>query len=136
MRIESQRMVVPQLDLKKIDPALVEAAQGMEANFLKQMIKVMRDSVPAGEDADNRAIQLFQGMLDESYADRTARTQGIGIAEMIIRHLTQQVEVAPPRRNDVTESSLVGEKTTPKNATPEWHTDESVKNSTPGDRRG
>lgn len=135
MQIQQKPMFVPALDMKKVDPRLVEAAQGMEANFLKQMVKVMRDSVPS-EDSDNRAIQLFQGMLDESYAEQTAKSQGIGLAEMIIRHMTQQVEVAPPRKDFVAENSLVGNEPAPvtQKSAEEWHYD-SVKIPTEADAK-
>lgn len=95
--------MVPALDLRRVDPKLVEAAQGMEANFLKQMLRQMRESVPENEETrSNQAIQLFRGMLDDHYAEETAKVQGIGISEMIVRYLTQQDTVAmPPRREPV-----------------------------------
>lgn len=99
-RVEGTRFVVPALDPRRVDPKLVEAAQGMEANFLKQMLRQMRESVPENEETrSNQAIQLFRGMLDDHYAEETAKVQGIGISEMIVRYLTQQDTVAlPPRR--------------------------------------
>ena len=88
---------LPQLHMDRVDPRLREAAEGMEANFMKQMVRAMRASVDENEETkNNQAIQLFRGMLDDHYAEQAARQAsggGIGIAEMIVRYLTQQNSV-------------------------------------------
>ncbi len=90
MKINSLNVVTP-LQLEKVDPQLVAAAKGMEANFLRQMVRTMRSSVPENEETqNNQALQLFRGMLDDHYAEAAAENNGIGIAELIIRHLTGQ----------------------------------------------
>lgn len=85
---------IPQLNMDRVDPKLMDAAKGMEANFLRQMMKTMRDSVGENEDdKNNQGLQIFRGMLDEHYADQAANKNSLGIAEMIVRYLTQQDSV-------------------------------------------
>lgn len=93
MKIVSN-MAVPALDMDRLDPNLVAAAKGMEANFMREMMKVMRNSVDESEDVrNNQSIQIFRGMLDDHYADAAANNNSLGIAEMIVRYLTQQQSV-------------------------------------------
>ena len=61
------------------DHPLWQAAQGLEANFLKEMMKNMRKTVQESPEMENsRGYQIFRGMLDEHYAETAAKTQGIG----------------------------------------------------------
>lgn len=84
------RTVVP-LDYSRLDKRLVNAARGMEANFMKQMVRTMRNSVQESpETKNNKGLQLFRGMLDDKYADTAANQGGVGIADLIIRHLLEQ----------------------------------------------
>ncbi len=79
---------------------LWKAAEGMEANFLKEMLKNMRKTVQESpEMQNNRGLQLFRGMLDEHYAETAAKTQGIGLAELIVKQVMEMQELA--RRQDV-----------------------------------
>jgi flagellar protein FlgJ len=83
------------------DSPLREAAQGMEANFLKELIRNMRNTVgESEEDQNNKGLQLFRGMLDEEYAQKSAKTQGIGLADLIVKQVTQLQE-AQDRRGPV-----------------------------------
>lgn len=84
------RTVVP-LDYSRLDQRLVKAARGMEANFMKQMVRAMRTSTQESpETKNNKGLQLFRGMLDDKYADSAADQGGVGIADLIIRHLLEQ----------------------------------------------
>lgn len=79
---------------------LWQAAQGMEANFLKQMIRNMRKTIPENPDlANSKGYQVFRGMLDDQYAETTAKTQGIGLAELIVKQVMEQQESARQRAN-------------------------------------
>ena len=103
---------LPQLRMDRVDPRLREAAEGMEANFMKQMVRAMRASVDENEETkNNQAIQLFRGMLDDHYAEQAARqASGGGIAEMIVRYLTQQnsVPLESGAKNFPDENASVG----------------------------
>ena len=70
---------------------LWKAAKGMEANFFKELVRKMRDTVEEGEDAKNdKALQLFRGMLDDEYAEKAVNVQGIGLAEVIVKQILEQ----------------------------------------------
>ena len=103
---------LPQLHMDRVDPRLREAAEGMEANFMKQMVRAMRGTVDeSAETKDNQSIQLFRGMLDDHYAEMATHQQnGIGIAEMIVRYLTQQnsVPLESGAKNFPDENASVG----------------------------
>lgn len=91
MKVPSQ-LPAPQPELsQQVDPRLWEAAKGMEANFLKELVRNMRKTVQEDPDTqNNRGLQIFRGMLDDEYAERAARVQGIGLAEMIVKQLLEQ----------------------------------------------
>lgn len=98
MRTQFPATIRP-IDYDRLDPQLVKAARGMEANFLKQMVRSMRNSVPESEESkNNKGLQLFRGMLDDTYAESAAGQGGIGIADLIIRHLLDQSNVAVPEQ--------------------------------------
>ncbi len=71
------------------DRALKEACQQFEAVFLAKLLDKMRDTVP--EDpllGDSRAHDVYYSMLDWELAQQMARTQGVGLAEMLYRQLS------------------------------------------------
>ena len=81
------------------DPAIVEAAQGMEAMFLDYMLKVMRQTVPKNEmDLESGATEIYRSMLDSEVAERAARTQGVGLADQLIDYLdsSRYTEIRKP----------------------------------------
>jgi hypothetical protein len=68
--------------------AIVASRGRHEANFLKEMLKNMRKTVQESpEMKNNRGFQIFRGMLDEQYAEIAAKTQGIGLAEIIVNQV-------------------------------------------------
>ncbi len=70
---------------------LYQAAQGMEAQFMKEMLRNMRKTVQESpEMAGNRGFQIFRGMLDDHYAEQAVKTQGIGLAELIVNQVLDQ----------------------------------------------
>lgn len=92
---------------------LWQAAEGMEANFLKEMLKNMRKTVQESpEMQNNRGYQIFRGMLDDQYAETAARTQGIGLAELIVRQVLEMQENAnhhgPAEVRDLNKSDVIG----------------------------
>jgi flagellar protein FlgJ len=70
------------------DPAIVEAAQGMEAMFLDYLMKVMRQTVPKNEmDLESGATEIYRSMLDSEVAQKSAQSQGVGLADQLIDYL-------------------------------------------------
>jgi flagellar protein FlgJ len=79
---------MPQVDRSKVDPKILEAAEGMEGMFLDYMMKVMRESVPKNEmDLESPASNVYRSMLDSEYAKQAAHHGGIGLADQIIAYL-------------------------------------------------
>jgi peptidoglycan hydrolase FlgJ len=92
---------------------LWEAAQGMEANFLKEMMRNMRKTVQESpEMANSRGYQVFRGMLDDHYAESAAKTQGIGLAELIVKQVMEMQEAArkqqAPAVRNLNKSDVIG----------------------------
>ena len=97
MKIENTPMPVPPTAEDRNSP-LWQAAQGMEANFLKEMIRNMRKTVQESPElANSKGYQVFRGMLDDHYAETTAKTQGIGLAELIVKQVMEMQEAARAR---------------------------------------
>ncbi len=68
-----------------------QAAQGFENQFVEQMVKEMRKSVHEDpEIANTPGHQIFQSWQDEQYANTITQTQGIGLAELIVRQLHEK----------------------------------------------
>lgn len=81
---------------------LWEAAQGMESQFMKEMLRNMRKTVQESpEMANNRGFQIFRGMLDDHYAEQAVKTQGIGLAEIIVNQVLESQRPAPPPEQQV-----------------------------------
>lgn len=77
------------------DHPLWQAAQGMEANFMKEMVRNMRKTVQESPEMEqSRGYQIFRGMLDDQYAEQAVKTQGIGLAELIVRQVMEMQENA------------------------------------------
>src|SRR4051812_33171109 len=56
---------LPSVDRTKVNPQIVQAAEGMEAMFLDYLMKTMRQTVPKNEmDLENPATEIYRGMLD------------------------------------------------------------------------
>ncbi len=73
------------VDRSKVDPGLVQAAEGLEAMFLDYMMKVMRQTIPKNDlDLESPATEIYRSMLDGETARVAARTGGVGLADQII----------------------------------------------------
>ncbi len=79
---------LPVIDRSKVDPKMIEAAEGMEAMFIDYMMKVMRETIPKNEmDLESPASQIYRGMQDTEYAQKAAHQGGIGLADQVIAYL-------------------------------------------------
>jgi flagellar protein FlgJ len=95
MKIENSPVPQPQPPAGDRESPLWQAAQGMEANFLKEMLRNMRKTIQESPElANSRGYQVFRGMLDDHYAETTAKTQGIGLAELIVKQVMEMQEAA------------------------------------------
>lgn len=76
---------------------LWQAAEGMEAQFLKEMLRNMRKTVQESPEMENsQGYKVFRGMLDDHYAETAARTQGIGLAEIIVKQVLEMQNAPAP----------------------------------------
>lgn len=76
------------VDRTKVDPQIVQAAEGMEAMFLDYLMKVMRDTVPSSEySMDTAATKIYRSMMDSEFSQTAARNGGVGLADQIIASL-------------------------------------------------
>ena len=66
-------------------PEMRKAAEGLEAVFTSQMLKAMRSTVEESEfSLHNSATDIYQGMLDQEYADTAAHMNSLGLSNQII----------------------------------------------------
>lgn len=79
-----QKPLTPEDQRQSLDPKLKEAANGLEAVFFSEMVKAMRGTVEPSEfSMHNSASDIYQGMLDAEYSETAARTNSLGLSEMI-----------------------------------------------------
>lgn len=74
------------------DNDLQKAAQQFEAIFLRNMLKEMRKTNEIFDSKDNPfnsdSVRMMQGFYDDQLCNSLAQQHGIGIAEMIVKHLS------------------------------------------------
>ncbi len=73
---------------KDPDQALKEVAKQFEALFVHMMLKSMREATPKDGMFDSQQTQFYTQMLDQQLA-QSMSSKGIGLADMMIRQLTQ-----------------------------------------------
>jgi peptidoglycan hydrolase FlgJ len=74
---------------------LRKAAAGMEAVFLEQLLKAMRETVPQDGALDSSAgEEMFTGMLDTHLSGVAAARQNRGLGEALYRQLARMLEVS------------------------------------------
>ena len=84
----SQLKKLPETKGVSDDAKLREAANDFEAIFIQQMLKTMRktsfesDLLPKSE-----GEKVFQSLLDEQYAQISAKSGSLGLGEMIYQQL-------------------------------------------------
>lgn len=70
------------------DEKLLEASQNLEAVFLNQLFKAMRETVPEGGLLDGgEGEELFTGMLDATMSEAMAKRLERGMAAGIYRQM-------------------------------------------------
>ena len=66
---------------------LKEVARQFESIFVNMMLKEARRTVFDGGIFSNQQMQMYQGMFDQQISVEMTKTQGIGLAQMIVRQL-------------------------------------------------
>lgn len=93
--------VRPELDIagaaRKLESAAPEearkAAEGFEAVFLNQFVGTMFEGMKTdGLFGGGAGEKMWQGFLVQHIADAFAQRGGIGIADMVMREITQSTE--------------------------------------------
>jgi flagellar protein FlgJ len=76
------------------DKALKTACKQFETHFIHQMLKEMRSTVSMGEGLipQNQGERMFKEMLDEEYAKNATEAGGIGLADMMFKQLSKDVQ--------------------------------------------
>ena len=73
------------VDADRASPEMMKAAEGLEAIFTQEMMKAMRGTVEKSEfSLRNSASDIYQGMLDQEYAEIAARQNSLGLSEQIV----------------------------------------------------
>ena len=73
---------------------LTEAAKEFEAIFTAQLLSTMRDTANQTDflGANSTSMKIFNSMLDEQYALRMAESGQLGLADMLVRQLSQYID--------------------------------------------
>jgi Rod binding domain-containing protein len=114
MEIRNQQPVAAQAPVSKDEEQLWQAAKGMEASFVKEMMRAMRKTVPESEEAqNNRGLQIFRGMLDDHYSESASNQgNGVGLAELIVKQVKEMAEQQRARGKvvirDLNKSDIIG----------------------------
>ena len=79
---------IPQVKNFSEETKLREAANDFEAIFVQQMLKTMRKtSLESNFIQKSEGEKYFRSMLDEHYAQLTAKSGSLGLGEMIYKQL-------------------------------------------------
>lgn len=78
------------------DPAaLREVARQFESIFTKMMLQSMRDASFGDPMFGSDQADMYQGMMDDQLAVHLSSGRGLGLAEMLIRQLSQGAPIEP-----------------------------------------
>jgi flagellar protein FlgJ len=78
---------------RKDEKALKEACTQFEGILLQMMYKQMKATVPKGTlIPKSYGTEYFEGMLDEALVDNAAKTNSIGLADMLYKQLSKQMK--------------------------------------------
>ncbi len=77
--------------------ALKKACADMEGMFMNMLLKSMRKTVTKADlFGSAREEEMFQDMMDSEVCSTAARTQSVGIADMLYRELAPRLEAKGP----------------------------------------
>ena len=72
--------------------ALLEAARQFETMLLDMTMKSMRATVPADGPINGEGTRMFTELLDQQFVQGVSRRGGLGLAEVLVRQLSQARE--------------------------------------------
>ena len=76
------------IDTEAAPPEMLQAAEGIESVFTAKMMEAMRGTVEPSEfSLHNTATDIYQGMLDQQYADTAAHMNSLGLARQIVDYM-------------------------------------------------
>ena len=77
---------------KTKETKLFAACQELEAMVIKQMLDIMRQSVPQGGLlSGGNAEKLYQSMQDDNMASHLAKSGGLGFGEVLFQQLAKNL---------------------------------------------
>jgi peptidoglycan hydrolase FlgJ len=65
------------------------AARQFETLLLDMLVKSMRETVSDDGLLDNEGTRMFTGLLDQQFARGIAQQGGLGLADLLVKQLTQ-----------------------------------------------
>jgi len=84
-KLSTEKVKHQKNDDSRITPEMRQAAEGLESTFTSEMVKAMRGTVEENEfSLHNSASDIYQGMLDQEYADISAKGNSLGLSQQII----------------------------------------------------
>ena len=87
------------LSVEKRDEELKKASQEFEALFISYLLKVMRSTVPQSDEEEGSTLgkDTYLEMFDQEIGLHIARSQSLGIGEMLYRKLSDREKDGPAR---------------------------------------
>lgn len=84
----------PQKDFETREKEIRKAAEGFEAIFTRQLLKIMRSSM-IGESmfGEGTAGDIYGEILDGAIADKMASRGDLGIADMLYTNMLRKLEI-------------------------------------------
>lgn len=71
---------------------LREATRQMEAQFLHQLLRAMRRTIPAAQ--SSYATQMYTDMMDETLAQQLAQSDQFGLGKMLYEKLSAYLQTS------------------------------------------
>ena len=75
--------------------ALKDVAREFETLFLDMMMKSMRSAAAGHSLLDNEGSRVFTGLLDHEFSRKLADQGGLGLADMLLKQLSQLAPKTP-----------------------------------------
>ncbi|MCB0393025.1 MAG: rod-binding protein [Bdellovibrionales bacterium] len=80
------------------DPNVLKAAKMYEEQFLREMVRAMRSSVPdGGLVKKSMGENIFQGQLDDQYVESWTDRGGVGLGDLIYEHIMERFYSSQPQ---------------------------------------
>ncbi len=89
---------------KNKEKKLREASEGFESIFIQQMWKSMRASLPQDGLMHSKEEKFWQGMYDQELSKSMASAGGIGLADMMMKQLSKNLQNASEVTAETTQS--------------------------------